>query len=99
MNTFKDILLRTSLSHLSHIIRDDSKTPIINHETFSTREEIAYQKLMENLNKIYTDDLLYNVEAYINEYTSEISEIYFNIGIKTGARLLTQLLNNEEKDF
>jgi len=98
MNTYKDILNSSSLQHLSRLIRD-SKTSNITHNTFTNREEIAYHTLIQNLRKLLDDKRFYEIETYINEYTSELNEIYFNTGMKTGARLMKQLLDSEDKDY
>ncbi|BCJ93062.1 hypothetical protein acsn021_06310 [Anaerocolumna cellulosilytica] len=98
MNTYKDILNSSSLHHLSRLIRD-SKASNVTHNTFTKREEIAYHTLIQNLRKLLDYKRFYQIETYINEYTSELNEIYFNIGMKTGARLMKQLLDNEDKDY
>jgi hypothetical protein len=98
MNTYKNILDCSSLQHLSRVIRD-SKTPKLTYDTFSKREDKAYLNLTENLKSHLSKEQLYNVENFINEYTSELVEIYFNMGVKTGAKIMHQLLDNKDKDF
>ncbi len=70
-----------------------------NYDWFDKREEIAYDNLYNKLKEILNTEQIYIIETILNEYTSELGEIYFNMGIKTGARLLQQLLNNENQDY
>lgn len=98
MSTFKDILERTTIQHLSHLIRDYKQTTFT-YETFDKREELADDSLYNKLKEILSDEQIYELEPVLNKYTSELSEIYFNIGMKTGARLLQQLLDNGNKDY
>lgn len=98
MSTFKDILERTTIQHLSHLIRDYKQTALT-YETFDKREEIADANLYNKLKEILSDEQIYEIEPVLNKYTSELSEIYFNIGMKTGAKLLQQLLDDGNKDY
>lgn len=97
MNTFQDILNRTTLQQLSQLIRD-TKITTLTYEQFNKKEETAYENLYKNLADILNHEQIYNIEPVINEYTSELCEIYFNMGMKTGARLIHQLLDYEDRD-
>ncbi|WFR57212.1 hypothetical protein QA584_27000 [Anaerocolumna sp. AGMB13025] len=98
MSTFKDMMERTTIQHLSHLIRDYKQTSMI-YETFDKREEIADDDLYSRLSEFLSNEQIFDIEPLLNEYSSSIGEIYFNMGMKAGARLLHQLLDNEDRDY
>lgn len=99
MNEFIRILERATLQHLSYQMRDNNTLLVFNPDSFTSREEKAYNQFQTELSNQLTEEQISKIELIINNYIGELSEIYFNMGIKTGAKLLNQLLNESDRDF
>ena len=81
----------------AYILSGDAKTAL-SKNNFKEREEEAFSKL----NKLIAEKCGEDAEKVIdqiNEYSSVIEEIYFNLGLKAGAVLQCRLTDNFETDI
>ncbi len=77
----------------------DVKSAAVFQDTYANREEQANAFLDESLKAALSEDDMLKVESIITTYTSDLIDIYFSMGIKTGARLMHQMLDNSDKDY
>lgn len=98
MGKYQDMLDRATIQYLSKQIQD-SPLNVFECDTFSEREK-KYEKVLDDaLKKHLSMEQLEIVQNTIWDYSSDLSKINFNLGVKVGAKLMNQLLDNKEIDY
>lgn len=89
---------RLNLQILCGFIRNGSTKTDITNKSFSERESEAYSKLKAFIDKKFGESEREEIMNHVNEYVDIIQEISFNLGMKAGAILQNNLLNNLQTD-
>lgn len=70
----------------------------LNLKNLEEQEDEAVKHLKEQLEEIVSENELGNVTDIAMEYANDCCEIYFIVGMKAGAKLIYQLLNDSLKN-
>ncbi|WP_040195647.1 hypothetical protein [Candidatus Soleaferrea massiliensis] len=90
---------RLNLQMIGSFIRDGSDKVSISYDSFNQREADAYSKLENRLTEKYGKKEADEIITHVNEYSFVVEEIYFSLGMKTGATLHCKLTDNFETDI
>jgi hypothetical protein len=89
---------RLNLQSIGEFIQNGSDTKV-DKRGFSERLEKSYKDLRKYIEDTCggdnADDIIENIVIYSNT----LKDIYFSLGMKTGAKLIIQLTDNFESDF
>ncbi len=99
MNQFKRMLERTNLQDVSYMLQTGSVQNERNEKDLEEREDEAVRILEQRLKKYVSASSYNEVFDAALEYANDCCEIYFIVGMKAGAKLQMQLLDNTLKDF
>ena len=98
-STWSEIEKRLNLQRISEFIRHGGDIPEIDTRNFAERLTAADENLHEYLETICrkdnTEDILENIAVYTNIH----KDIYFVMGMKAGAQIITKLTGNIESDL
>ena len=98
MNKFHKMINRANLQSIGKFIQYEGTANILDGADFEAREEKAVQNLKAKLKGIISEQEYRKIIDTVMEYTNDCSEIYFSVGMKVGARIVFQLLNDSMKD-
>ena len=98
MNKFDKMLERANLQFVSDMIQMGTPKLNLSVKNLEEREDEAARQLKERLAKILSGKELGRAIDTAMEYANDCCEIYFTVGLKAGAKLLFQLLNDSLKD-
>ncbi len=98
MNKFDKMLERANLQFVSDMIQMGTPKLNLSVKNLEEREDEAARQLKERLEKILSGKELGRAIDTAMEYANDCCEIYFTVGLKAGAKLLFQLLNDSLKD-
>ena len=98
MNKFHKMMNRANLQNIGKFIQYEGTANVLDGVDFETREEKAVQNLKAKLKGNISDQEYVKIIDTVMEYANDCSEIYFSVGMKIGARLVFQLLNDSMKD-
>lgn len=98
MNKFGKMLERTNLQFIADMIQ--MGTPKLNLEVknLEEREDEAVEHLKKRLEKVLEEKEFGSLTDIAMEYANDCCELYFIVGMKAGAKLIFQLLNDNLKD-
>ena len=71
----------------------------IDKRGFTERLEKAHKDLYDYIKNACGDDTADDITENIIVYSSTLKDVYFSLGMKTGAKIIIQLTNNFESDF
>lgn len=94
MNLFKRMLARTNLQDVSYMLQTGSIQNERNEKNLEEREDEAVRILEQRLKKYVSASSYNEVFDAAMEYANDCCEIYFTVGMKAGAKLQLQLLDN-----
>lgn len=95
MKTLKN---RINIQTIGSYIRTGGDLIQVSFSNFKERRNTAYSKLEQQIIEICGTEKKNEILDCIGEYSSTVEEIYFNLGMKAGATLQVNLLNNFETD-
>lgn len=90
---------RINLQAIGTFLRDGSTKTTTCFDSFEKRESMAFSKLSKQIEQNFSNGDKEEILDLIEVYTEVVSEIYFNLGMKTGATLQIKLLDNFETDI
>lgn len=98
MNQFKEMLGRMNLQSIGSFIQIGGKLTELKDNNLEEREDQAVDILEQKLEKIVPEASYKKAVDIAMEYANDCSEIYFTLGMKAGAKLMFQLLNDSLDD-
>lgn len=98
MNHFKKMLERANLQNISYLFQMGCIKNELNHKDLEEREDEAVQVLEQRIKKCVPEAFFHELTDIAMEYANDCSEIYFTLGMKAGAKLMFQLLNDSLDD-
>lgn len=98
MNGFYKMLERVNIQMIADMIQMGNPKTNLYKNNLEEREDEAVRQLKKRLEEILSEKELGRVTDIAMEYANDCCEIYFTIGMKAGAKLLFQLLNDSLKD-
>lgn len=98
MNGFSKMLGRVNLQSISEMIQMGGGKTELYPGSLEEREDEAVRRLKERLEKIVPEKDRRDVIDIAMEYANDCCEVYFTVGMKAGAKLEFQLLNDSLKD-
>ena len=96
---YSGIKQRLNLQSISNFIYSGSTLNYIDKNNYKVREQLAYNNLQKAINDICGDEHNEELEQIINEYFYTFDQIYFNMGMKSGATLIVNLTKNFDNDW
>lgn len=98
MNRFSKMLERVNLQSISDMIQMGTVKNELYENSLEEREDEAVRRLEERLEKLVQGKVQRDITDTAMEYANDCCEIYFTVGMKAGAKLVFQLLNDSLKD-
>lgn len=98
MNKFCNMLYRANLQFVADMIQMGTPKLDLNVKNLEEQEDEAVKHLKKRLEEIVSENKLGNVTDIAMEYANVCCEIYFIVGMKAGAKLIYQLLNDSLKN-
>lgn len=98
MNKFYNMLHRVNLQSISEMIQTGDSKIELDPKNLEEREDEAVRSLKCRLEDFVPEKNQGNVTDIAMEYANDCCEIYFTVGMKAGAKLMFQLLNDSLKD-
>ena len=94
---YSEIFARTELQRVLGFISDGAGDSSINDEPYNIRLSKATSHILTRLEGIYPNaDEMDNAQSDLNQALAAYKNVYMEIGMKTGVRLLHQLLSSNE---
>lgn len=98
MNKFYSMLERANLQFVGEMIQMGSRKTRLDPKNLEERENEAVRTLEKRLENIIQEKDRGEVTDIAMEYANDCCEIYFTVGMKAGAKLMFQLLNDSLRD-
>lgn len=98
MNGFYQMLERANLQSVADMIQTGSRKVNLEEKNLEEREDEAVRRLKKRLGNILSEKERREATDIAMEYANDCCEIYFTVGMKAGAKLVFQLLNDSLKD-
>ena len=98
MNGFDKMLKRANLQFVADMIQIGTPKLNLSVKNLEEREDEAVELLKKRLEEILPERELGSLIDIAMEYANDCCEIYFIVGMKAGAKLIFQLLNDNLKD-
>lgn len=98
MNRFLKMLERVNLQNLSGFFQTGSVQIRLDSSSLEERENEAARRLSERMKKLLPESCCGNAVDAAMEYANDCCELYFTVGMKAGAKLMFELLNDSLKD-
>ena len=98
MNKFCKMLGRANLQFVADMIQMGTPKLYLSVKNLEEQEDEAVKKLKKRLEDTVSENELGNVTDIAMEYANDCCEIYFVVGMKAGAKLIYQLLNESLKN-
>lgn len=97
MNKFDKMLERANLQFISDMIQMGTPKLNLSVKNLEEQEDEAVENLKKRLGDTVPENELGDVTDAAMEYANDCCEIYFVVGMKAGAKLIYQLLNDSLK--
>lgn len=97
MNKFCEMLERANLQFVADMVQMGTPKLNLSVKNLEEQEYEAVKHLKKLLEEIVSENELGNVTDIAMEYANDCCEIYFIVGMKAGAKLIYQLLNDSLK--
>ena len=96
-----NILNRASVQFLRNFYLTGKEAPRINPQTYQTRLKLSKKPIVERLEHIYKNDLqeLEESEKELLFMSTEYKNVFMEIGLKMGARLIIDLIRENKNAF
>ena len=98
LNDFQRMLGRVNLQNVSTLFQTGCIQNEVDSGSLEERENIAVRILEHHLKKCVPESAYSEVVDIAMEYANVCSEIFFTVGMKAGAKLEFELLNDSLKD-
>lgn len=98
MNDFQRMLGRVKLQSVSILFQTGCIQNELDSSSLEERENKAVRNIEERLKKLVPESCYKSVVDAVMEYANDCCEIYFTVGMKAGAKLEFELLNDSLKD-
>lgn len=98
MNRFLNMLERVTLQNVSNFFQTGSVQIRLDSNSLEERENEAARLLNERMKKLVPESCCGDAVDAAMEYANDCCELYFTVGMKAGAKLMFQLLNDSLKD-
>lgn len=98
MNKFGKMLDRVNLQSIGSYIQMGAAITEVDANNLEERENQAVRILKQRLTEKVPEVSCKSVMDIAMEYANDCSEIYFTLGMKAGAKIMFQLLNDSLKD-
>lgn len=98
MNKFYNMLSNVKLQNISSLFQVGSKKHETDGKNLEEREDHTVKVLEQRLEEVLPSELCKTVTDIAMEYANDCCEIYFTVGMKAGAKVLFQLLNDSIND-
>lgn len=98
MNHFPDMMNRVSLQNISTYFQTGCIQKELDSNNLEEREDNAVRAMEERIKRLVPESCYRSVVDVALEYANNCCEIYFTVGMKAGAKLEFQLLNDSLKD-
>ncbi|MCI8364397.1 MAG: hypothetical protein HFG34_05550 [Eubacterium sp.] len=98
MNHFEDMLQRANLQNISDLFQMGCIKTELDSENLEEREDEAVKVLEQKLENLVSGSFYNEVVQTAMEYANDCCGIYFTVGMKAGAKVIFQLLNDSLKD-
>lgn len=98
MNRFHKMLQRVNLQYISSFFQTGSVQIRLDSDSLEERENEAARLLNERMKKLLPESCYGEAVDAAMEYANDCCELYFMVGMKAGAKLEFQLLNDSLKD-
>lgn len=90
---------RLNLQSIGEFIRHGGDVTQIDRQAFTERLAKADNDLRSYINKTCEHEKTEDIVEQIAVYSNILKDIYFALGMKTGAQIIIQLTSNFEADF
>ena len=98
LNDFQRMLGRVNLQNVSTLFQTGCVQNELDSGSLEERENEAVRDMEERLKKLVPESCYRSVADAVMEYANNCCEIYFTVGMKAGAKLEFELLNDSLKD-
>lgn len=98
MNKFGKMLERANLQFIADMIQTGTPRLNLDVKNLEEREDEAVEHLKKRLEDTLPEKERGRVTDVAMEYANDCCELYFIVGMKAGAKLIFQLLNDNLKD-
>lgn len=98
MNYFHTMLERVSLQNISSLFQTGCIQNELDGSSLEERENKAVRAMEERIKNLVPESCYRSVVDAALEYANDCCEIYFTVGMKAGAKLVFELLNDSLKD-
>jgi hypothetical protein len=95
-NKWAQIEKRLNLQSISKFIKHGGIVSEIDSRTLAEREEEAYTNLQEYIENACGKEISEEIMENITAYSSVKEDMYFTLGMKAGAQLISQLTGSLE---
>lgn len=92
------MLRRVNLQNISDYFQTGCTKRNLDDNNLEEREDEAVQVLKQKLKNLLSESNYREMVDIAMEYANDCCEIYFTIGMKAGAKLMFQLLNDSLND-
>lgn len=98
MNYFYRMLRSANLQNVSNLFQSGGELEELDSRDMEERADMSLKVLKQELEKTVPEVSYQKVIETARQYANECCEIYFTIGMKAGAKLMFQLLNDSLND-
>lgn len=97
----ENILMRASLQFLRGYYLTGKEAERINPQTYQTRLELSKKPILKRLNQIYANEkeAMQEAEKEILYLSTEYKNVFMEIGLQMGARLIIDLIREDKSGF
>lgn len=92
------MLERVNLQNISSLFQMGCIKNELDHKNLEEREDEAVQILEQRMKDCAPEAFSHELTDIAMEYANDCCEIYFTVGMKAGAKLMFQLLNDSMND-
>mgnify|MGYP007107759573 FL=1 len=96
---FSAVKQRLNLQAIGSFLLTGSERVAVCCDSYQAREKAAFYRLEQWLTWEYGDRAAEQIIAQFDDYTWELQDIYFSLGMKAGATLQCKLTDNFETDI
>ena len=97
-NKWSDMEARLNLQSIGEFIQNGCDT-VVDKRSFTERLETSHKDIREYIENACGQDKADEILEKIVAYSNTLKDIYFSVGMKTGAQIIIQLTHNFESDF
>ena len=97
MNIYNEMLERAKLQHIRGFIQCEGADLDIANLSYHERIKLGERRILERLKALIPDAMDYdNAESELNTAFGAYGDVYMEIGMKVGARLIMELLLKDD---